>query len=86
MAKTNIETYVEYDKNGRWRLIIEKPRGKLTLDEIKEKAREWEWDYYLLVLDCFHDPNDVQDGYYEPPVGDRVELYRTDLLYEEGEH
>ena len=80
--KKGIEAYVDYDKNSRWRLIIEKKRGRLTLDEIKETAREWEWDYYLLVLDCFHDENDCQ---YEeqPPVGDRVELYRTDLLWEE---
>ena len=82
MAKTNIEAYVDYDKTGRWRLIIEKKRGKLSLDEIRETAREWEWDYYLLVLDCYHDPYDIQ--YIEdPPPGDRVELYRTDLLNEE---
>ena len=82
--KKGIEVRPEYDKNGRWKLIIEKKRGRLTLEEIKEAAREWEWDYYLLVLDCFHDPDDIQYG--EVPQGDRVELYRTELLYEEGEH
>ena len=84
MAKKGIEVYTDYDKSGRWRLIIEKKRGKLTLDEIKEAAREHEWDFYLLVLDCFHEPGDIQYG-YDIPAGDRVELYRTDLFYEEGE-
>ena len=82
--KKGIEAWPDYDKTGRWKLIIEKKRGRLTLEEIKEAAREWELDYYLLVLDCFHDPDDIQYG--EAPQGDRVELYRTDLLYEEGEH
>ena len=83
--KKGIEVYTDYDKSGRWRLNIEKRRGKLTLEEIKEAAREWEWDYYLLVLDCFHDENDITYG-AEAPVGDRAELYRTDLFYQEGEH
>lgn len=83
--KKGIEVYTDYDKSGRWRLNIEKKRGKLTLEEIKEAAKEWEWDYYLLVLDCFHDENDIQYR-EEAPVGDRVELYRTDLFYQEGEH
>lgn len=83
--KRGIKVRPEYDKSGRWMLIIEKKRGKLTLDEIKEAAREWEWDYYLLVLDCFHDPDEVQYDYDEPQ-GDRVEIYRTALFYEEGEH
>lgn len=84
--KKGIEVRPEYDRSGRWMLVIEKKRGKLTLDEIKEAAREWECDYYLLVLDCFHDPDDVPLYGYEPQQGDRVELYRTDLFYEEGEH
>lgn len=80
--KKGIEVYSDYDKNGRWQLIIEKKKGKLTLEEIKEAAREHEWDFYLLVLDCFHE-KDIQ--YYESePKGDMAILYRTDLLYEDG--
>ena len=85
MAWKNIEAHADYDKSGRWVLIIEKKRGRLSLEEIRETAREWELDYYLLLLDCFHDTDDVQ-YYYEPPRGDSVMLYRTDLFYEEGEH
>lgn len=82
--KKGIEVYSDYDKTGRWQLIIEKKRGKLTLDEIREAARDWEYDFYLLVLDCFHD-EDVPYG-CDLPAGDRAELYRTELFYEEGEH
>lgn len=84
--KKGIEAWPDYDKTGRWMLVIEKKRGRLTLEEIKEAAREYEWDFYLLVLDCFHD-NSAEIQFAEgPPVGDRVVLYRTDLLHEEGEH
>lgn len=82
--KKGIEAHTGYDKSGRWKLIIEKKKGKLTLDEIKEAAREVEWDFYLLVLDCYHD-EDIQYADSEP-IGDRVELYRTDLFFEEGEN
>ena len=82
--KKGITAHTQWDKTGRWQLVIEKKKGRLTLEEIKETAREWEWDFYLLVLDCFHEENDVPYG-YDAPQGDRVELYRTDLLFEEGE-
>ncbi len=83
--KKGIEVSADYDRDGRWCLNITKARGKLTLDEIKEAARSWEWDFYIMILDCFHD----QEGemqFTEAPVGDCVTLYRTDLFYEEGEH
>lgn len=57
----------------------------MTLDEIRQAARECEWDYYLLVIDAFHDDFDEQFG-DSPPPGDCAVLYRTDLFYEEGEH
>lgn len=82
--KKGITVSAEYDKSRRWCLVIKKQRGKLTLEEIKECAREWEWDCYLLVLDCFHEEFDLQ--YDEDlPKGDKVVLYRTDLFFEEGE-
>ena len=83
--KKGISVSAEYDVNHRWCLKIEKQRGKLTLDEIKECAREWEWDFYLLVLDCFHEEYDIQYG-ADLTKGDMAVLYRTDLLYENGEH
>ena len=82
--KKGIEVWCDYDAKGKWHLIIEKKRGKLTLGEIKECAREWEYDFYLLVLDCFHDEYDEQYD-FETRSGDRAVLYRTDLLYTEDE-
>lgn len=81
--KKGITAYSEYDRCGRWMLIIEKQRGKLTLEEIKSTAREYEWDFYLLVLDCYHDEYD--DQYTTNPDGDRVELYRTDDFWGKNE-
>ena len=36
--KRGIEIHSDYDRSGRWHLIIEKKKGKLSLDEIKECA------------------------------------------------
>lgn len=85
--KKGIEVWPEYDKQGRWILKVQKKKGKLSLDEIREAARAIEWDFYLLVLDCFHDEDEemLPDGTFGAPTGDMVTLYRTDLLYEEGE-
>lgn len=80
----NVTAYTDYDANGRWMLVVEKKRGRLTLDEIRTAARDIEWDFYLLVLDCFHDEEIQFDE--APAQGDRAILYRTDLFYEEGEH
>lgn len=82
--KKGINVHADYDGNGRWRLNIDKQRGRLTLDEIMDAAREWEWDYYILILDCFYDPDDFQ-FVLDEGTGDHVELYRTDLFREEGE-
>lgn len=80
IVKKGITAYGDYDKSGRWCLVIEKQRGQLTLKEIKDTAREFEYDYYLLVLDCYHD-TDLQ--YLETHIGDKVILYRTSALNED---
>lgn len=72
----------DYDKNGRWCLKMQKARGRFTLDEIIEAAKEYEWDFYLLLIDAYHD-NEEQFG--QAQEGDFVTLYRTDLFFEEGE-
>lgn len=72
--RRGISAFADYDQTGRW----------MTLDEIWEAAREHEWDFYPLVLDCYHDPFDGQE-FVGNEMGDRVILYRTDLLKEEGE-
>lgn len=85
MAKRGITVHSDYDKSKRWCLVIEKKRGKLTLDEVREAAREWELDFYLLLLDCFHEGDDIQN-YDTSLEGDYAVLYRTDLFYKEGEN
>jgi len=82
--KKGIEVWPDYDKGGRWCLRVKKSKGRFTLDEIVEIAREYENDFYLLLLDAFHDEDSVQ--FAEAQHGDFVTLYRTDLFYEEGEH
>lgn len=72
--------YLDYDCSGRWIMKIEKAKGNLTLEEIREAEREYEYDFYLLVVDAYHDPNDVQYG--EQAVGDLAILYRLDVLNE----
>lgn len=83
MKKRNIEVWSDYDKGGRWCLKIEKIKGRFTLDEIIEAAREYELDFYLLVIDAFHEE---AEQFGEVQTGDFVTLYRTDLFYQEGEH
>lgn len=76
--KKGITAYPDYDRSGRWVLKIEKAKGKLTLEEIRETAREYEYNFYLLVVDAYHDPEDVQYG--EQDKGDLVILYCSDAL------
>ena len=76
--KKGITVYTEYDRLGRWTLIIEKEKGKLTLPEIMAAAREHELDYYLLLLDCYSDGEDQLAD--EEPIGDKVVLYRAEQL------
>ena len=82
--KRGIEVWSDYDRAGRWCLRIKKAKGKLTLDEITQAAKECEYDFYLLLIDAFHEETE-QFG-EEPKTGDFVTLYRTDLFYEEGEY
>lgn len=81
--KKGTEAWTEYDANGRWCLKIKKEKGRFTLDEIIQVARDWEMDFYLLVIDAFHEET---EQFGEVQTGDFVTLYRTDLFYEEGEH
>ncbi len=75
--KKGIEVCPDYDRNGHWFLKITKKKGKLTLDEIKSVCREWEWDFYLLFMDCYND-NEIQ--FDESFQGDCVEVYQASIL------
>ena len=75
--KRGIETHSDYDNQGIWKLCIEKTRGKFTLDEIIEAAKEWEEDIYALVIKALDLEHEVTDGDY-------VELYRLSDLMKQG--
>ena len=81
--KKGIEAWADYDISGRWILNIRKKRGKLTLDEIREAAMEYEQDLYLLPLNCM--PDTWFDGWDGGDEGDMVQLYRSDALRREAE-
>lgn len=77
--KKGIEIWTDYDANGRWYLAIKKKRGKLSIDEIREIAMEWEQDFYALIVEAID--KDFQDYYDWEFDGDFVRLYRaTDFL------
>ena len=64
-----------YDVEGRWCLKLKKAKGKFTLDEIIEAAKEWEEDYYAVIIKAMDD-DDLE--------GDYVTLYRaTDFISKE---
>lgn len=81
--KKGIEVWPDWDSTGRWVLNIRKKRGKLTLDEIREAAMEYEQDLYLLPLNCM--PDTWFDGWDGGDEGDTVQLYRSDALRREAE-
>lgn len=73
--KKGIEVWSSYDKQGRWCIHIKKAKGRFTLDEIAETAREYEQDFYLLLIDAY---NDTEGQLPEETAGDFVTLYRID--------
>lgn len=73
--KKGIEVHSDYDRTGKWCLVITKKKGRFTLDEITEAAREWEWAWYLMPLNC---AGDEELQYDEDDEGDCVTLYRME--------
>ena len=77
--KKGIEAWPKFDCNGNWVLKIKKAKGKLTLEDIRETAQEYEEDYYGLVLKCIGE--DSLQYYDDDLDGDAAELYRiADML------
>lgn len=74
--KKGITVYTKYDRCGRWTLIVEKEKGKLTLDDIRQAATEWGEDHYLLHLNCMSFEEDELDE----PAGDQAVLYAAEAL------
>ena len=68
-----------YDASRRWWLKLRKAKGKFTLDEIIEAAKEWEEDYYAVIIKAMSD--EVAQYYDDDLDGDCVTLYRaTDFI------
>jgi hypothetical protein len=79
MMKKGVSCETTYDAAGNWMLIVRKERGKLTLEDIREAAREYEEDYYALILKCMSD--DTSQYWEDDLRGDVAELYRaTEIL------
>ena len=69
----------DFDRTGVWCLHIKKRKGTLSLDEIAEAAREYEEDFYAVIIKAVSD--DMMQYYDEIETGDYVTLYRaTDFL------
>ena len=49
--KKGINAWADYDRQGNWMLCIGKKRGKLSLDEIKQAAQEYELSASLDALE-----------------------------------
>lgn len=78
--KKGIEVWSDHDISKNWVLKISKNRGKLTIEDIKEAATEWEPNYYCLVLNCL-DMDNIQ--YFDDDLdGDAAELYEADDFLE----
>lgn len=78
--KRGIEVWADYDPTGQWILKIQKARGKLTLDEIREACTEYDQDFYMLVIRAMDD--DISQYYTVDDLeGDFVTLYRADDFF-----
>lgn len=66
-----------YDVKGRWHLKLRKAKGKFTLDEIIEAAKEWEEDYYAVIIKAMSDETaQYYDDDLEGGLRDAISCYR----------
>lgn len=90
--KKGIEVWSEHDQTGEWTLVIAKRKGRLSLDDIRDTAMEYEEDFYLLPIVAFSDRDKNYDGYNVPNndgttthYDDLVRLYRMGDVWKEAE-
>lgn len=77
--KRGIEVWPDYDRTNRWCLRIKKAKGRFSLDEITDIAREYEADFYAVVINAMSE--ETAEYYDVDYCGDFVTLYRaTDFL------
>lgn len=82
-SEKGIEVWTDYDCEGRWCLKIKKAKGKFSLDEITDIAKEYEEDFYAVIINAMSEET-IQ--YYDIDYcGDFVTLYRAiDFLERKG--
>lgn len=82
--KTKVEVHADYDESGNIIYVVEKSKGRLTLEEIQKALKEYEEDFYFLLVDCLHDEYECYQGWNEDMddknKGDRVIAYPADRL------
>lgn len=84
--KKGIEAWADYDRTGSWVLKIAKKRGKLTTEDIRKAAQEYELGLYIIVVDAREDdaPFGFDDGKIYVKNNDGTETAYDDIvtLYE----
>lgn len=81
--KKGLSVESKYDRAGNWMLIVKKERGKLTLEDVREVATEYDQDYYAIILKCMDE--DVAQYWEDDLQGDVAEMYRaTDFMKASG--
>ncbi len=78
--KKGLSTETTWDGAGNAVLIVRKEKGKLTLEDIREAAMNYEQDYYMLVMKCIDE--DLAQYYEDDLKGDVAELYCADKVLE----
>ena len=76
----NIEIWSDYDRAGNWQLHIRKKRGKLSVEEIRQTAMDYEQDFYMLMIKALDE--DMSQYFDTDDIdGDFVTLYRADDFF-----
>lgn len=92
MRRENITAKAWSDECGNDTIVIEKRRGRLTLDEVQEAVREHIFDrggaasengVYAWLFGVRQD-TEIGSPFEEEPKGDRVEIFLTDWILKEG--
>ena len=82
--KIKIEVHADYDESDNIIYVVEKAKGRLSIEEIKKALKEYEEDFYFLLIDCLHDEDGCYQGWNEEIDDknkcDRVIAYPADRL------
>lgn len=74
--KKGTEVWSDFDHTGRLCLRAKKAKGRFTLDEITDIAREWEENFYVVII------NATAGEEEEDVTGDFVTLYSAEKFFE----